>query len=621
MKRYILFLFLIGFWSAHAQQIPLQTFISGGAATFTSGSVSSFGNIGQPMVLPRVTALSSGGGVGVAVDLMFDVALDNNPPSFIGTPSLALTKNTSSVLTANAQDAEGTPRVYVFHRPIAGGGAYDSTQMTFTSGTAFTFDVNTLAATEYDNMGVEYYLKAFDSKPNVTRHPTSGTLFGRMTDPAAQVTASLLSYGSNVTNYRIIGVPYTLSGSITQAFTDLGGADKAKYRIFRFESTGNYAEGPDAFNTIERGRGYFIIQAANRSNVVLKMGSQTAPNNHRGSLYQMALTSGWNLIANPYTVPINWDDVKAFPGNTGGSLGQLKVYGSSGYSNATQLEPFQGAFVNITGNQNPTIPFLGQTTPGGRQKPEFVTDIGQPNWKVGLTIRQGELVNQLSEFGMHPVAQVGADETDDFNPPPLFDFVEINFPHPEHQLGAFATDIVNPQPEYVWRFNADVGQPDDAELSWINDLMGNNNLELYLYDVQTNRVINMREENRYTFNPDQSKQFKLYYGINIRERIGPDEIQVLTPYPNPFSLKQPVTVSIGLPENPSNSKYAVNLVIRNSMGQPVFSYGDQLSPGIHNLTWDGRRPDGEASAQGFYVYTVKAGNHTFTGKILFLNSH
>lgn len=623
MKTLILLLLILnGGLLAVGQTIPMQTFSAGGTATFQSGAVASFGAVGQPMVLPRITAVNSGGGVAVAADLMFsDVAIDNNPPSFSGTPAITITKSTGGItgtLTANATDAEGIPRVYMYHRPIAAGGTYDSTQLTGSG--SFTLDLSLLNATEYDNMGVEYYLKAYDSRPNVARHPLSGTLFGRMTDPNAQVPASLLSYGSNVTNYRMFGIPYPLTGAVAQVFTDLPSADKSKYRLFRYESNQSYSEYPADFNTIDRGKGYFIIMVQSLNTVVLKMGSQQAPANGRSNLFQMTLHPGWNLIGNPYTTPINWDDVKAYTGNNGGALGQLKVYGSSGYTNATQLEPFQGAFVNVTGNQTVTIPFLGQTTPGGREKPEFVTDISQPNWKVGLTIRQGELTSQLSEFGMHPVASVWFDETDDLNPPPLFDFVEINFPHREHQFGAFATDIVNPQPEYVWRFNADVSRPESTELSWKNEWFGNNNFELYLYDVQTNRIVNMREDNRYVFSPDQSKQFKIYYGVNIRERIGPDEIQVLAPYPNPFGLKQPVTFSIGLPENPGNRKYAVNLVIRNSMGQQVFTYADQLYPGIHNLTWDGRRPDGETSTQGFYVYTVKAGNRTFTGKVFFLNN-
>ncbi|MCX7638743.1 MAG: hypothetical protein N2044_12940, partial [Cyclobacteriaceae bacterium] len=160
---------------AVCQQIGLQTFSAGGTATFLSGSVASFGTIGQPMVLPRITATSNGAGVNVAVEIMFDVAIDNNPPSFAGSPSVTLTKSASSILNINATDAESTPRVYLYHRPIAGGGAYDSTQLTLSSGTTFTIDVNNLPASEVDAMGMEYYLKAFDSKPNVARHPSSGT--------------------------------------------------------------------------------------------------------------------------------------------------------------------------------------------------------------------------------------------------------------------------------------------------------------------------------------------------------------------------------------------------------------------------------------------------------------
>ncbi|MCS6975204.1 MAG: T9SS type A sorting domain-containing protein [Cyclobacteriaceae bacterium] len=610
--------FLVHLEFAVSQQISLQTFNAGGTATFLSGSVASFGTIGQPMVLPRITATSNGAGINVAVEIMFDVAIDNNPPSFAGSPSVTLTKSASSILNINATDAESTPRVYLYHRPIAGGGAYDSTQLTLSSGTTFTIDVNNLPASEVDAMGMEYYLKAFDSKPNVARHPSSGTHFARMIDPDAKVPAALLSYGNQVSNYRMISIPYPLSGSPADVFTDLGAADQAKYRLFRFESNQSYAEYPGGFNTVDRGKGYFIIQSIDRNTVVLKMGSQTAPSNSRSNLYQMSLHPGWNLIGNPYTTPINWDDVKNFPGNNGSALGTLKIWGSSGYSNATQLEPFQGAFVNVTGSQTITIPFLGQTTPGGRRKPEFTTDISQPNWKVSLTLRQQDLINSLSEFGMHPVASEGLDETDDFNPPAPFDYISIGFPHPDHPLKEFATDIVNPQPEYIWRFFAYVARPEQAELSWNPQNMGNHGVELYLYDVARNEIVDMRSNDKYVLRPVESSYFKIYYGTDIRHRIGPDETTLVTPYPNPFSSREPVRFSIGLPADRPGTIYPVQLTIRNSMGQVVHQFSANLNGGVHLHQWNGEN-QGTPVPQGLYVYTLRIGTKSFTGKIYYFN--
>lgn len=618
MRNLILLFTLSGTFLSFGQTIPMQTFSAGGVATFIDGSVASFGAIGQPMILPRETATSQGGGINVVTEIMFDIAIDNNPPSFSGSPSVTLTKNSSSILSINASDAESTPRVYLYHRPIAGGGPYDSTQLTQSSGTTFTIDVNSLQPTEVDAMGMEYYLKAFDSRPNVARHPSSGTLFARMLDPDAKVPAALLSYGNQVSNYRMIAIPYPLSGSPAEVFTDLGLADKSLYRLFRYESSQTYAEYPQGFNTVDRGKGYFIIQAASRNTVVLRMGPQTAPSNSRGNLYQLALHPGWNLIGNPYTTPINWDNVKNYPGNNGSALGTLKVWGSSGYSNVNQLEPFQGAFVNVTGSQTVTIPFLGQTSPGGRSQPEFTTDISRPNWKAGLTLRQHELVNSLSEFGMHPVASEGLDETDDFNPPAPFDYISIGFPRPEHPLKEFATDVVNPQPEYVWRFVTHISRPDDAELSWNPENMGNNNLELFLYDIGRNEVIDMRAQSSYTFNPQQSYYFKIYYGTDIRHRIGPDETTLVTPYPNPFSTRQPIKFSIGIPADRPGAEYMVQLTIRNNMGQTVHQFSANLTGGIYLHQWNGEH-QGVVVPQGLYVYTLQIGTKSFNGKIYFLN--
>jgi hypothetical protein len=382
------------------------------------------------------------------------------------------------------------------------------------------------------------------------------------------------------------------------------------FRLFRY-GAGAYQEYPDDFTTLERGRGYFFIS---KSSLSINMGNQIAPSNHRSDLEQIALQTGWNLIGNPYPVMINWGNVKTLNGFTTDAI----RWNGSGWVPVGDILPFQGVFVFVNTATNLTIPFHGQTAPGGRTEDEFSTNLADANWLVKLNLRQGEIDNSLNGVGMHPEASVETDRFDFYHPPRFANYAELHFPHPQHMLGAFARDVVPTTDEFVWRFTAEASLDDEAELYWNNTEFGNNDIELFLYDVRNNKVVNMREEDRYAFSPGQSKEFKVYYGVDIREKIGPDQIEVFAPYPNPFGLKEPVKFAIGLPEG--MPRYAVEMVIRNSMGQSVFNYADDLTPGVHTVSWDGRQPGGDTPPQGFYVYTVKAGNRNFTGKILFLNN-
>jgi len=83
-------------------------------------------------------------------------------------------------------------------------------------------------------------------------------------------------------------------------------------------------------------------------------------------------------------------------------------------------------------------------------------------------------------------------------------------------------------------------------------------------------------------------------------------------YPNPFNPT--TTINIALPEA-SN----VVLTIYNALGQEVRTLKtDYLHAGNYSVTWDGMDNSGNTISSGLYIYTMTAGNHNFSKKMLML---
>ncbi len=83
-------------------------------------------------------------------------------------------------------------------------------------------------------------------------------------------------------------------------------------------------------------------------------------------------------------------------------------------------------------------------------------------------------------------------------------------------------------------------------------------------------------------------------------------------YPNPFNPT--TTINIALPEA-SN----VVLTIYNALGQEVRTLKtDYLNAGNYSVTWDGMDNSGNTISSGLYIYTMTAGNHNFSKKMLML---
>jgi hypothetical protein len=631
MKKISLIFAILGFAGqlalAQAPPNPIFTMSASGGVTGVLHAATTnptyFGSIGKPMVMPRNAATNAGGGALVANNLVFtSSSVDATAPIFQSASTLnTLIHNAANNFTATVTDnfpSQTTMRL--IYRPIAGL-LYDSIDFTVTSTTAttrsFSLQINnaSLPNTEYDAVGMEYYFKVVDSR-NPNRSPASGTLkaYTQINAPYNFPSNVLASYGDKILNYHMITFPYEPSdNAVTTIFNELNTRTaKTDYRLFRYEA-GAYQEYPGSFNTFDRGRGYFMII---KDPISLDLGTNTAPQNNRASLEQISLQQGWNLIGNPYPVTINWSNVKTLNGFSA----DAKIWNGTTFAVAGDILPFQGAFVFANSAVTLTIPFKGQTASGGRTEAVFNTDLNASAWKLNIDVQQGAIKNQLNGFGMHPEASQETDDFDDYHPPHFSDFAELQFPHPKHMLGSFAQDIVPTKNEYVWRFNAEMSTNDRSELMWDNTNMVYNDIELYLYDVRTHAIINMREENNYSFLPGQSKEFKIYYGQDVFERIGPDEITVDEPYPNPFSVKTPVNFVLGLPDNLVAS-YPVEMIIHNSVGIPVHAQAEALAPGLHTLTWTAHKSNNEMLPAGFYFYTIKIGARNFTGKVILTNQN
>lgn len=185
---------------------------------------------------------------------------------------------------------------------------------------------------------------------------------------------------------------------------------------------------------------------------------------------------------------------------------------------------------------------------------------------------------------MHPAASLSYDEFDDVNPPRFFDYAEINFDHAEHVFKRFTRDIVPTSPEHVWEFSVNSNLSGQALLTWDNTNLGNNENEIMLVDVRNMQIIDMRESNQYTFDPKQSSNFKIYFGINLLEKIGAETFAVASAYPNPTSKE--TTVRFSLPKN-GGTQQQVTLEVSDAMGRTLGTVARGIfDSGYHSLSFD-----------------------------------
>jgi len=546
----------------------------GGISSSTSWT---FKTIEEPdLIKPTLTFSSSN--LETGTPKIFDLSVsDNRPISFI-----------SSTIWYRGISSVDSPNSFTSKAMDQSSGGIEGTNGKFS-----------VAASDswYDNMGLEFYFEVVDRGGNKVRSPSTQNTFHysyiKFVGTKPKVTG--LTFGESESSYRIISIPHTLQDNqIGTIFNELGEANKANWRILSYAGTALYDEYPTKLKTISRGKGYWILMK-NLTDIFIENAS--TPENNRTDFVSLTLQPGWNMVGNPYTVPVSWEEVK----NNLSGVGSLKEFSGGSYVNGDVIEPYGGGFVNVGGTVSVKVRFKGISS-GGR-KSAIGSDLSASTWELPIHIKQGELGNQIAGVGMNENASIEQDSFDDYNPPPLNTRVEINFRSGSSLL---AKSVVPTQEKYMWKFEAAAEGDDPAELRWNNKELGENTRELFLLDEKDQAIIDMRSQSNYVFDGKGTRNFKLFFGENLKD-IMPSRSMLGSPLPNPSrdQVTLPFTVSA------SSTKSQVRLEIYNAQGARIAVLLDgEYQAGFYNVEWN--HQENNLSA-GLYFCRMIA--HDVTGQI------
>lgn len=532
-------------------------------------------------------------------------APDTQKPTIVfNTTNLNLEKGVAKTIEITVNDNKTVPtnKTKISYRKIT-----DPTSALFTSvdmtagagsgsGSAFTNNF-TKDASEgwYDEMGLEFFFETADAAGNTERSPSTANTYyysyiDYKSDNTYPLLNSVLSFGGNQNNYRIITIPYKLSStSASTILNEIGGGaiDKTQWRLFTLGASNSYKEE----TTFVRGKGYWINIRSNPGNI--KIEGSSSPEFNKSSFDQITLSPGWNMIGNPYPVDISWEETRA--GNS--AVGKLKVFNGSAYTDGDILKSLEGGFVNNTSASSVTLKvrFKGITTGGRTTKNEIGSDLAATKWLVPISAENSEITNALGGVGMHAEAKSGWDVFDDMNPPRFLEAAELAFVKTDEDVKKLAKDVVPTKEEYVWYLNVEAAEGITV-LNWDNNSIVTNGKELMLYDGVRQKIVDMKTEGSYSFQAKEGNTFRIYFGTNLRSKIKPTSISLSKPYPNP--MKNEAAISFTLPDN--QSAYQTRLEVYNSMGQRVTTLAEgNFESGFYSTSWSS-----ESQAAGMYFFRL-----------------
>lgn len=403
------------------------------------------------------------------------------------------------------------------------------------------------------------------------------------------VSASFPPEPKKSTDYRLITVPVASPVSVGSLFT---GNIPNDYRIYSDNggTPPNHLNEMSSSSTMRYGQGYWLIK---KNNFVID-GSYNFPTPSNGIVTITMNSFTWNIIGNPYSVPVKWSDVVTASSLAANSI--LYTYkGESGFAPADIMEPFAGYYY-FSNSSTLTIPF--PFSPSSSEVKQ------EPILKFTIEYASSMNKDRTAFFGVDPSAHQGFDQFEMRKPPVFSDQGSIWFDRPDWDArhSRFASDI---RPSLgngqTWDFVLRHTMKEPARLTIDNVDQVPGGYAVVVLNTSTGVMTTLDHEGKADISvvadetPLSIIVGKADYIRSKTDGYIPHHFELYQNFPNPFNPRS--TIRFGIPEDAF-----VTLTIYDLLGREIATLvQDVQSAGLHERTFDGR-----AFASGTYVYSLQA---------------
>jgi len=443
-------------------------------------------------------------------------------------------------------------------------------------------------------------------------YPSAYTLSTTVAFPPRETPGNYLP-----TDYRLVGFPGEPSRNNIRLDQLLGGTQNVDWVVYRDNGAAqNYFV---AFNTndpafnLQVGRAFWVLKKGPWT--ISNVSVPSAPLDTNTFSVAIPLQRGWNILTNPYTNPVPWNEVRALNGILD------PIYGYNGaFTTSNVFTPYAGYyFFNSESLATLKIPY-GSFSMAPMGKPTFAQREGE--WKVDITFDAAGIIDNSMSFGALQDATPGHDRYEYRKPRGFGDIPSIVFRRPEwdREYSGFATDFRPPVEQLeVWEMEVSAPFRENLKLTFDGIAQVPAHLKVFLIDEQQAKFVDLRAESVYRFGlPTGSKTLKIAVGTEeaVREVLNsvlPKEFALGNNFPNPFNPT--TTIPIAVPQTAD-----VSLKVYNILGEEVRTvFVGTLEPGRYFFTWDGKNNSGINVATGMYIvrFATKAGK-AFSGKMLLM---